>query len=728
MPPHRAAGTVVREELINTVDEARATPIVVLNAGPGWGKTTLLAQWASRSRRRFAWVSVDDSDNDPVVLLTYIAVAVDRVSQLEPGVFDALAAPGASVQGKVVPRLGASLAGLRERFVLVLDDLHLLHNPVCLDAITALAKHVPDGSQLALSARGGPALSLLGSLRANRLAVEVGHEALRMDEAEARQLLSAAGVEVSDDQLAELVDHTEGWCAGLYLAALADRARGPKPESPPAFLGSDRLVSDYLRSEVLEHLSPGDLRFLTRTSVLHRMSGPLCEEVLEASDSTATLESLARSNLFLVALDRTGEWYRYHHLFQELLRSELARAEPDLIPRLLARASRWCEQNGQPEAAIAYAQEAGDVERVAGLFEFCAMPAYVSGRATTAERWLAWLDARGALERNAAVAVLGAVLAALWGRPAEAHRWAEAAGRATYEGTLPDGTPSIDAWRSFLSALLCSKGPKAMRTDAARAVGGIAPASPFHASALVFVAVSHWLMGEIDTADDLFADAAEESLEVGSFEAAAAALGERAAISIGREMWVEAEELTNRALLIIHRSRMDEYPGSAFVYAVAARVALHRADAQRAQELLALAQRLRPQLTYAVPYLSVQTRLELARAYLKLADTGGAETMLREIEALLRRRPDLGTLPSQVEDLRAGLKTMRAKAPGTSSLTEAELRLLPYLATHLSFREVGERLFLSRHTVKSHAMAVYRKLGVTSRNAAVGRAGELGLL
>ena len=272
----------------------------------------------------------------------------------------------------------------------------------------------------------------------------------------------------------------------------------------------------------------------------------------------------------------------------------------------------WCEQNGQPEAAIAYAQEAGDVERVARLFELCAMPAYVSGRAATAERWLAWLDARGALERKAAVAVLGAVLAALWGRPAEAHRWAEAAERGTYEGTLPDGTPSIDAWRAFLSALLCNQGPETMRTSAGRAVDGIAPASPFHASALLFVAVSHWLMGEIDRADDLFADAAEEGLEVGSFEAAAAALGERAAISINREMWVEAEELTHRALLVIRRSRMDEYPGSAFVYAVAARVALHRADAQRAQELLALAQRLRPQLTYAVPYFSVQTRLELA--------------------------------------------------------------------------------------------------------------------
>ncbi len=173
---------------------------------------------------------------------------------------------------------------------------------------------------------------------------------------------------------------------------------------------------------------------------------------------------------------------------------------------------------------------------------------------------------------------------------------------------------------------------------------------------------------------------------------------------------------------------MEEYPTSAFVYALAARIALRRGEPERAHKFLARAQRLRPRLTYALPYLSVQTRMELARAYLALADVGGAGTMLREIEALLRRQPDLGALSAQVEELRSSLTTMRADAPGVSTLTEAELRLLPYLATHLSFREIGERLYVSRHTVKSHAMAIYRKLDVTSRNGAVERASEFGLL
>ena len=226
----------------------------------------------------------------------------------------------------------------------------------------------------------------------------------------------------------------------------------------------------------------------------------------------------------------------------------------------------------------------------------------------------------------------------------------------------------------------------------------------------------------------MFSDVAEEGLELGTLEAAALALSERAAIAIERGAWIQAEELAERALRIIHRSRMDEYPTSALLYALAARVALQHGGAARAQEFLARAQRLRSRLTYAVPYFSIQTRLELARAYLALADAGGAWTMLREIESLLRRQPDLGRLPAEVEALRASLKTMRASAPGASTLTVAELRVLPYLATHLTFREMGDRLYLSRHTVKSHAVAIYRKLNVTSRNDAVERAHELGLL
>ena len=727
LPPRGHGGAVVREDVISALEGSRGTPVVCVSAGPGWGKTTLLAQWATQSQRPFAWVSVDDVDNDPIVLLTYVATALDRVSPLDPRVFDALASTGVSVDATVVPRLGAALAEVSEPVVVVLDDLHLLDSRASLDAIEALTRHVANGSQIALSARGGPVLPLAAS-RARGLALEIGPDDLRMDEAEAGQLLRAAGLDLPDDRVAELTDQTEGWSAGLYLAALSLRARGHSAKGATEFSGSDRFVAEYLRSELLEHVSPDDRRFLRRTAVLERMTGPLCDVVLEETGSAAALESLAGSNRFLVPLDANGEWYRYHHLFQDVLREELAGAEPDLAPSLLTRASTWCEENGQPEAAVAYAQEAGDVGRVAVLTERYGVAVYETGRGATAERWLDWLEAQGVLGWNAAIAVLGALLAALWGRPARAVRWAEAAERAEYDGTLPDGTPSIDAWRAFMRAMLCQKGVAGMREDAELALGTLSPESPLRPDAELLLAISRLLAGDVDEADDLFANVAEEGVERGAPEAAAVALGERAAVAIARGGWVEAEEFARRALQVARRSRMEEYPTSALVSALAARVALHRGEAQRADELLARAQRLRPRTTYAAPYFAVQTRLELARAYLTMADAGGARTMLSELQALLRRQPDLGTLSLEVEELRSTLEVMRANAPGASTLTEAQLRLLPYLATHLSFREIGERLYVSRHTVKSHAMAVYRKLNVNSRNGAVERAGELGLL
>ena len=727
LPPQSPGRSVARGEVISALEGARAPPLVLLSAGPGWGKTTLLAQWASRSRRPFAWVSVDEKDNDPIVLLTYVAVALDRVSPLDPSVFDSLALAGVSVEGTVVPRLGAALAKMSEQVVLVLDDLHLLDNPACLDAIEALTRHVSEGSQMALSARGPPALPL-AALRTRGLTLEVGPDELRMNEAEARQLLSAGGLDLADDRVAELTERTEGWPAGLYLAALSIRARGPKAVGAAPFSGSDRFVSDYLRSELLAHMPADDLRFLTRTAVLGRMSGPLCDDVLEASGSAAALESYARSNLFVVPLDANGEWYRYHHLFQELLRAVLTRAEPDLIPGLLTRASAWCEANGELETAIGYAQAAGDVNRAAWLIVGCGPSVYQSGRVTTAERWLSWLEANGALEQNAAVAVLGALLAAAWGRPAEAERWADAAARGSYEGILPDGSASIDSWLALMRAQLCRRGAAEMRTDAELAVGTISRGSQFWAHALGLLAISQWLAGEVDQADDLFAEVVEAGLELGGTDLVIVALGERAAIALGREAWVEAEEHTDRALEIIRRSGMEEYPTAALAYCAAARVRLHRGDRPGAEELLARVQRLRLRLTSAQPYYSVQTRVELARAYLTLAQAGGAETVLREVDALFRRQPDLGTLRSEVDELRASLKTMHADAPAASMLTEAELRLLPYLPTHLSFREIGERVYVSHNTVRSEAMAVYRKLNVTSRSDAVERARELGLL
>ena len=255
LAPQGAASSVPRTALIEQLQRSRKVPVVVIAAGPGYGKTTLLSQWDSRSRRPFAWLALDEGDNDPVVFLTYVAAALNRVSPLDPGIFDALASPSVSIEGTAIPRLGAAIAALPRSVVLILDDLHLLHSRQCLDAVDELIRYLPPGFQLALSTRGEPALSI-GERRAKAMVLEIGPEDLKMGYDEARQLMRRAEVRVEDEELTALTEHTEGWAAGLYLAALSIRSSGPGAKRAGDFRGGDRFVAEYLKSELLESFSP----------------------------------------------------------------------------------------------------------------------------------------------------------------------------------------------------------------------------------------------------------------------------------------------------------------------------------------------------------------------------------------------------------------------------------------------------------------------------------------
>jgi LuxR family transcriptional regulator, maltose regulon positive regulatory protein len=332
------------------------------------------------------------------------------------------------------------------------------------------------------------------------------------------------------------------------------------------------------------------------------------------------------------------------------------------------------------------------------------------------------------LTRYPAVAVIGSMFYAVIGRPTASDRWGDAAELGTYEGQLPDGSASIESWRALLRALRFRHGVAAMRSDALLAVDSLAPGSEWRPAAVVLLGLAELVSGSPDAADDHLADAADQAADLGGPDMVAVALAERAIISIGREEWTRADELAERAVWVARHSRREDAAINGLVYAVAARTALHAGRTAAAEQLLPRAQRRLPQLTYAVPIVSVQTRLELARTYLALADPAGARAMMREIEAIQRRRPDWGTLTDEVATLRSQVGTVAQNAPGASALSAAELRVLPFLATHLTFKEVAPRVYLSRHTVKSHAMSIYRKLDVTSRGAAVERARDIGLL
>ena len=282
--------------------------------------------------------------------------------------------------GSVVPRLGAAFASVTAPVVLVLDDVHLLHNRECRSALSVLAAHVPKGSRLVLAGRNEPPLRV-ARLRAEGRITEIGPADLSLTPEEAAALLRAAGLALDDEEVAELYRRTEGWAAGLYLAALYVREGGPVGTAAVSFRGDDRLVSEHMKAEFLIRISRRQRAFLTRTAVLERMSGPLCEAVLELPGGAAVLDELARSNLLLVPLDRRGYWYRYHHLFRDMLLAELERLEPGVMPVLRRRAAAWCLDQDRPEEALEYSMAAGDVDMAAGLVGRLAVPARRQGRA-----------------------------------------------------------------------------------------------------------------------------------------------------------------------------------------------------------------------------------------------------------------------------------------------------------------------------------------------------------
>jgi LuxR family maltose regulon positive regulatory protein len=319
------------------------------------------------------------------------------------------------------------------------------------------------------------------------------------------------------------------------------------------------------------------------------------------------------------------------------------------------------------------------------------------------------------------VAVVGAWINAVAGRPAAAERWADSAERA------PDGDPSTGGPLALLRAALCRAGGRQMASDAELALA-LAPAgSAWQASAQLLLGISHLLAGDLDLADQCLADAVEVGEDAGA-GSAMVALAERSILAMGRGDWRQAEALAERAGAGAHDACLERYPGGALLLAVTARLAIHRGDVPRARDDLARAERLRPQLTWALPHLAVQVRLELARDYLVLTNAGAARRLLVEVDDLLSRRPQLGLLLDQAAGLHAQLDTMRMDAVGASALTPAEVRLLRQLGTHYSFREIGAQLCLSQHTVKSQAMSIYRKFGVSSRSEAIRHARDLGLL
>jgi LuxR family maltose regulon positive regulatory protein len=719
--PALRPGAVTRSTLLKRLRRADAPRTVLVTAPAGYGKTTLLAQWAAAERRPVAWVSLDARDSDPVVFLRHVLAAVTRIEVLDPRLFASLRAPTNATWAPTTRRCLRAVAAFGEPYLLVLDNVDLLHSNESRRLLSALLDDVAAGSTVALAARAMPKLRVAG-LRASGALEEIGLDELAFGTREAQLLLQSTDPDSSEPQRNELVDRCEGWPAALYLGALSLRD-GTAASAPSAhFGGSDRFLADYLRTEYVSHLDPRGLRFLRRISLLRELSGPLCDSVLQTDDSGRELERIARANLLLEQPGRGHGWFRIHPLLRDLLQRELAELEPQLIRPLHLRAADWYERRGELETALCHADAGGDLDRVATTIATTAFVLSCRGGTPTLERWLERFDTAG-LERFPAVAIHGSRIHAMRGRAAEAERWLATAERSTQRRR--DAAP-LRPMAAVVRAALCRRGARQMLLDANAALRQFPRSSDWRPYALLLRGCAALLLDAGERADSLLTEAAEEAAAHGFGEIRMIATAERSLSARRRGDHDRADELSAEAGKIAADDALEAYPTFALTLAAAAHASLRRGRWAEARELLTAADRFRPTLTEAVPWLGVGVRIELARCYLTLRDVDAVRELMREVDAILVLRPDLGVLGERVRELQQHVRALTViEENARLGLTPAELRLLPLLATHHSFREIAVQLALSRNTVKTQAISIYRKLGVSGRSDAVTAAARL---
>src|SRR5512141_952323 len=367
IPPPRTK-IVLRPRLIEHLNEGLHRKLTLICAAAGFGKTTLVSEWIASCGRPVAWLSLDEGDNDPTRFLTYLVAALQMITvNIGAGVLGVLQSPQPPPTESILTALLNEITTIPDNFIFVLDDCHVIDSKPVDNALTFLIDHLPPQMHLVIATREDPPLPL-ARLRVRNQLIELRAADLRFTPAEAAEFLNQTmGLDLSAEDIAALETRTEGWIAGLQLAALSMQGRSDTAGFIQAFTGSHRFVLDYLAGEVLERQPEGVRNFLLQTAILDRLCGSLCDAVTAQDGGRGMLETLERSNLFVVPLDDQRQWYRYHHLFADVLQAHLIEAQPEQVSSLHQRASVWYEQNGYPSDAIRHTLAAEDFERAAGL-------------------------------------------------------------------------------------------------------------------------------------------------------------------------------------------------------------------------------------------------------------------------------------------------------------------------------------------------------------------------
>ena len=723
-PPAARKQTVARERLFEHIRPEPGVKLVLVAAPAGSGKTTLLGTWreAEAERRAIGWVSLDEGDNDPVVLWSHVLEALQRVCpSLDPPHRPDLAG-AARIVDSVLPGI---VNGLSEQgdTALVLDDFHRLGSAASRESVAWFVEHAPPNFQLVVATRSEPALPL-AALRAHGELLELRADELGFTGDEAELLLNdRLGLDLSRDDVDGLVERTEGWPAGIYLAALSMRGIDDRHAFVSNFGGTSRHVVDFLVDEVLESHDPAVQTLMLRCSVLRRLCGPLCDALLDRDDSAEQLSELARTNLFLVPLDDRGEWFRFHHLFARLLRVELEHREPGLSATLHRRASEWHRDQGSTDAAIEHSLQAGAFLEARELITTTWFHFTQVARAATVVAWIERLPAE-MRQRDPYLLLVGAWVYLLSGRRddsgaaiAQVERL-----RPFDPAPLPDGFSSIEADLAVLQGFLTwgNLGYSVERGRLAAELEG--PASPWRPVIDVGIGWCLYLIGEFLEADAWFAEATEPALALEQWRVASSSLVGRSLVAGALGRPEEQSVFAHRAAGLLEEQHLND-ADTELPIALGAMLE-SQLDLESALASFDRAVAIHRNMVH--PPLLGLALIRQATVLRALGRKAAAQTAVEEARSVVDSCPDAGILERWVSALETSPRTRRQSADG--ELSERELTVLRALTGPLSERDIARELYLSHNTVHSHTRSIYRKLGVSSRADAVRQAQELGLL
>jgi len=728
-PPNPRHEWVDRPGLISALARTNAK-LVLLGAPAGFGKTTLVAQWraSDAENRPFAWVSLDPGDDDPGRLWWHVVRALERACPQIGGesILRALRVTDPKITGEVLPILINEVAALPAPVVLVLDDYHVVTERDCHEQVAFLLRHMPASLRIVLITRAEPALPLARLRTAGELA-EIRAAELRFTAEQARTLLrSVAGVRLSEPDTDDLLERTEGWPAGIYLAALSLRGHSSSQAFIRQFNGDNRFIVDFLAEEALVRQPREVQQFLARTCILGRFCAPLCDAVTESASAADLIDVLERENLFIVPLDDTRQWYRYHHLFAEALRGQLARTEPGLVPELHRRASAWYQDHGSADEAVGHAIAAGDFGRATGLIADHWFSYVRTGQVATLLGWIRSLGGEQ-IAASPVAAHCAAWAAALSGDRQTARGWLPVIDSAQDTGPLPDGMPSLRFSAALLRGVYGFEGLKVMHESATVATElEQDPTSPWYALARGALGFSHYMRGMPEEAAEPLREAAYGPASLPLTRIVALSTLSLIAVEAGR--LPEARELARAARDMGQRDEFRGTPSATLVLVADGAVYAAQGRLGKARAELEEALKSRQRISGSSPWPTLKATLLLAQVLLDAGDREGAAELAGEAGEVLAAFPD----GAEAQQARLDALERRLAAPPQDALlaeplTERELAVLHLLGGTLSLREIGQEMQVSANTIKTHTQAIYRKLGVSARSDAVEAARLLGL-